>query len=107
MLSILPSIGIAMLVMGFIGFLGDSSERAIRFMNKVQKKIEKYPRLEKYGVASNFIFIMILGFYITPGVAIILGWSRSKSMAFMAGGIIFITTLIGLGTVGIIELFFV
>ncbi|UCH88463.1 MAG: small multi-drug export protein [Thermoplasmata archaeon] len=106
-LTILPCIGSCMLVIGLIGFLGDSSVRATRFLEKVQKRIEKYPRLQKYGVVSNFIFVMILGMYITPGVAIVLGWSRFRSILFMAAGISFITILIGLGTLGIINLFFV
>jgi hypothetical protein len=106
-LTFLPCTGLAMLVIGLLGFLGDASPRASKHLNKIQIKMEKYPRLKKYGVFSNFIFIMILGVYISPGISVILGWSRVRSIIFMAGGIAFITTLIGLGTMGIIDLFFV
>ena len=54
LIIVLPCIGLAMLVVGLLGFLGDSSARAKRFLAKVPAKIEKYPRLKKYGVASNF-----------------------------------------------------
>jgi hypothetical protein len=107
LLTVLPCIGFAMLVTGLLGFLVDSSGRATKFLERVQKRLDKYPRLKKYGVASNFVFIMILGMYLSPGISIIMGWSRVRSMAFMFGGICVITLLIGLGTLGIIELFFV
>jgi hypothetical protein len=106
-LTFLPCTGFGMLMIGILGFVGDSSERAKRFLKKVQKRVDKYPRLKKYGVASNFFFVMILGVYICPGISILLGWSRWKAIAYMMGGISFITILIGLGTIGIIDLFFV
>lgn len=107
LLTFLPCTGISMLIIGLLGFGGDSSERAVRFLNKIQNRIEKYPKLKKYGVISNFFFVMIFGVYICSGIAIILGWSRWRAIVFMAGGIGLITSLIGLGTMGIIELFFV
>ena len=106
-LTVLPCTGIAMLMIGVLGFLRDSSPRAIRILEKAQKKIENYPRFKRYGIASNFIFIILLGMYIGPGVAIILGWNRIQSVLFMFAGICFITFLIGLGALGIVELFFV
>jgi hypothetical protein len=106
-LTVLPCTGITMLMIGLLGFIGDSSPRVIKFLNKVQKWIDKYPKLKKYGVLSNFMFIMFFGAFITPGISIILGWSRSRSTLLMAAGICVITFLIGLGTIGIIEIFFV
>jgi len=107
LLTVLPCIGIAMLVSGVLGFLGDSSVRAQKFLKKVQKKLGKYKGLKRYGVASNFIFIIILGIYIAPGISIFLGWSKVRYITFMVAGICFITFLIGIATMGIIELFFV
>jgi hypothetical protein len=106
-LTFLPCTGLSMLVIGILGFTGDSSERAARFLKKIKDKIEQYPRLKKYGVISNFFFVMFLGVYICSGISILLSWSRWRSLAFMAGGIAVITLLIGLGTMGIIDLFFV
>jgi len=106
-LTVLPCIGICMLMVGVLGFLGDSSKRVRRFLDKVQKRVEKYPRLKRYGVISGFFLVMLTGVYIAPGISIILGWSRVRSVVFMAGGISFITLLIGLGTVGLIDLLFV
>ena len=107
LITVLPCTGLAMLVVGLLGFLGESSARAKRFLDKVPARIEKYPKLKKYGVASNFFFIMFLGVYIAPGVSLILGWPRGKSVLFMAAGICAITFAIGLATVGILELIFV
>jgi hypothetical protein len=106
LLTWFPCIGLCMLVFGILEFLKDSSKKATRFLEKAQKKIDRYPKLKKYGIASNFFFIMILGVYIAPGISIILGWPKGRSLVFMAGGIAFITALIGLGTMGIIDLFF-
>ena len=107
LLAFLPCTGLCMLIIGILGFVRDSSERVKRILKIIQKKIDKYPRLKKYGVASNFFFVMILGVYICPGISIILKWPRWKSLAFMAGGISVIILLIGLGTIGIIDLFFI
>jgi len=107
LLTVLPCTGIAMLMIGLLGFFSDSSPRAIKYLGKVKKWTEKYPKLKKYGIYSNFVFIMFFGAFITPGISIILGWSRSRSVAIMAAGICIITSLIGLGTLGIIALFFV
>jgi hypothetical protein len=106
LLTWLPCMGLCMLVFGILEFLKDSSKRATRFLEKAHKKIDKYPRLKKYGIASNFFFVMFLGVYIAPGITIILGWPKGRSLVFMGGGIAFITGLIGLGTMGIIDLFF-
>lgn len=107
LLTVLPCIGACMLVLGLLGHLGDRSERVKRFQGKVQGRLDKYPKLKRYGVASNFVFIIITGFYIGPGIAWILGWPRHSSLLMMALGIMSITMLIGLGTVGLVSLFFV
>lgn len=104
-LTVLPCIGLAMLMIGILGFLKDSSKRATKYLQKVQDRMDKYPRLKKYGVASNFVFIMFLGVYIAPGISIILGWPRGRSVFMMAAGISTITLLIGLATMGLFEIF--
>ncbi len=106
LLTVLPTTGICMLILGLLGHLGDRSPRARRFQASVQRRIEKYPRLKRYGVVSNFVFVMVTGMYIAPGIAWFLGWPRRASLLWMALGIASITALIGLGTVGIVSLFF-
>ncbi len=107
LLTVLPSIGICMLIFGLLSYLGEQSQRVTRFQGRVQKRMDKYPKLKRYGVVSNAIFVIITGIYIGSGIAWLLGWSRSLSLLMMTLGIVSITLLIGLGTVGIIELFFV
>lgn len=107
LLTVLPSIGICMLILGVLGHVGDRSPRVRRFQRSVQRRIEKYPRLKRYGVVSNFIFVMVTGIYIAPGIAWFLGWPRPVSLLMMGLGIVSITLLIGLGTMGIVSLFFV
>lgn len=104
LLTVLPCTGIALLLTGLLGFLGDSSPGATRFLEKVGKTIDRYPRLRKYGVASSFLFVMFLGIYIAPGISVLLGWPRERSVLLMAGGISFVTLLIGLAAVGVIRL---
>jgi hypothetical protein len=53
------------------------------------------------------VFVIITGIYIGSGISFLLGWPRALSLIIMAAGISFITMLIGLGTLGIVELFFV
>jgi hypothetical protein len=107
LLTVLPCIGLCMLVVGLLGFIGDTSVRVRRFLEKIQKRVDKFPKLKKYGVPSSFVFVMFLGIYIGPGISILLGWPRIQSVVFMAGGISCITLLIGLATIGVIDLFFV
>ncbi len=107
MLTVLPCIGICMLIMGLLGHIGERSERFTRSMGRVQGKIEKYPRLNRYGVISSFIFVINTGIYIGSGISFLLGWPRAKALLLMALGILTITLVIGLGTMGVVELFFV
>jgi uncharacterized membrane protein len=107
LLTVLPCIGICMLIMGLLNHFGERSERVVRFQGKVQKKIDKYPKVKRYGVVSSSLFVIFTGIYIGSGIAFILGWSPTKSLLYMALGIVAITTVIGLGTMGIIELFFI
>jgi hypothetical protein len=107
LLTVLPCIGLCMLVFGLLGFIGDNSVRVRRFLEKIQKRVDKFPKLKKYGVPSSFVFVMFLGIYIGPGISILLGWPRIQSIVFMAGGISCITLLIGLATVGVINIFFI
>ncbi len=107
MLTVLPCIGICMLIMGLLSYFGGRSPRFTGFLDKVQRKIEKYPRLDRYGVVSSSIFVIITGIYIGSGISFMLGWHKVKSLLFMGLGVISITIVIGLGTVGVIELFFV
>lgn len=107
LLTVLPCIGICMLVIGLLSHLGGRSQRVTRFQGRVQRSLDKYPKLKRYGVASNSLFVIITGVYIGPGIAWLLGWSRPLSLLMMALGVAIITFAIGLGTVGLIELFFV
>lgn len=107
LLTVLPSIGITMLVLGVLGHLGDRSQRVKRFQDRVQGRMDRYPKLRRYGVVSNFVFVIITGIYIGPGIAWFLGWPRPRSLLMMALGILSITVLIAMGTVGLISLFFV
>ena len=105
-LTVSPCIGICMLVIGLLEALGKRSERAMRFRERVQKKVDNYPKVRKYGVVSSSLFVIITGVYIGSGISYLLGWPKTKAMVFMSLGIGLITLVIGLGTVGILNLFF-
>ena len=107
MLTVLPCIGICMLIMGLLGYFGERSERFTGFLDKVQRKIGRYPRFGRYGVVSSFILVIITGIYIGSGISFLLGWHKVKALLLMALGIMTITLVIGLGTLGVVELFFV
>lgn len=106
-LTVSPCIGILMLVMGALDYLSGRSQRVTRFRGRVSDKLDKYPKLKRYGAMSNLLFVIITGIYIGSGIAILLGWPKAMSLMYMTLGIAFITALIGLGTVGIVELFFI
>jgi uncharacterized membrane protein len=105
-LTVSPCIGIVMLVMGALDYLSGRSERATRFRARVRAKIEKYPRPRRYGVVSNTLLVIITGMYLAPGIALLVGWPKTMSLLFMALGVVLITAVIGLATVGVIEVFF-
>jgi uncharacterized membrane protein len=107
LLTLLPCVGICMLVTGLLSYFSEGSERATRFLAKVQMRIDRYPKLRKYGVVSSAIFVIFTGVYIGPGISFLLGWSRFRSLLFMTLGVGLITTVIGLGTMGVLDLFFI
>jgi uncharacterized membrane protein len=104
-LTVSPCVGIIMLFMGVLDYLSGRSERVTRFRDRVATRIDKYPSLRRYGVVSNLLFVIFTGIYIASGIAILLGWSKAKSLLFMTLGITLVTGLIGLATLGIVELF--
>jgi len=105
-MTISVTFGICLSITGVLCFVGASSKKVAKFLASVQKKMEKYPKFMKYGPAANFLFIIMLGMYIAPGVSFLVGWSRARSAAFMLAGIATVTTLIAAATLGIIKLFF-
>jgi hypothetical protein len=106
-MTVSVTFGICLLITGVLCLLGASSKKVAKFLASVQRKMEKYPKFMKYGPAANFLFIIMLGMYIAPGVSFLVGWSRGKSAAFMLAGIATITVLIAAATMGIIYMFFV
>ena len=69
-MTVFPCMGIAMSVMGALDYFSGRSERATRFRSRVSARIDKWPRLRRYGVVSNFLFIIVAGIYIAPGIAL-------------------------------------
>jgi predicted Na+-dependent transporter len=68
--------------------LGASSERVAAFVEKVEKKTEKYPMIKKYGPITCILIAWIpgIGLYGTPVIAWMLGWKRIPSVICTAAG---------------------
>ena len=103
-LTVFPCVGLCMLMTGLLGFFMSSTPRSRKILASVRSRIDNSSVLRKYGIFSNFFFIIFLGVYIAPGVSVLLGWSRVRSVMLMTAGILFITLLISLATLGIIDL---
>jgi BASS family bile acid:Na+ symporter len=68
--------------------LGSSSKRVSAFIEKVEKKTEKYPMIRKYGPVTCILIAWIpgIGLYGTPVISWMIGWKRIPSVICTAAG---------------------
>jgi hypothetical protein len=65
--------------------IGKSSPRAARFLERVRGNYWSPPVIKKYGVFALVPGILIVGFYVCPAVAWLLGWERKIAFIVMMG----------------------
>ena len=82
------ALGITLTIFEICDSLAMSSERVRKWIDDMEKKTAKYPKIRKFGpVACTFIsWIPGIGLYGTPIVAWILRWKRVPSIFFTVIG---------------------
>lgn len=84
------AIGMVAALMELCDSLAMSSERVKDWIDRVGKKMEKYPAIRKYGAVSciGIAWIPGIGLYGTPIIAWILGWKRIPAVLFTTLGFV-------------------
>lgn len=82
------AVGVVLGIYEICRTLGASSQRVAAFVEKVEKKTEKYPIIQKYGPITCILIAWIpgIGLYGTPVISWMLSWKRIPSVVFTAAG---------------------
>ena len=84
------AVGIVVAILEICQSLAISSRRVKEWIDKVGKKMDKYPAIKKYGAISCIAIAWIpgIGLYGTPIIAWILGWRRLPAIIFTTIGFV-------------------
>lgn len=84
------SVGVVLAIFEICESLALTSERVSGWIDRVGRKMEKYPVIKKYGAISCTMIAWIpgIGLYGTPIIAWILGWNRYVSVVFTTIGFV-------------------
>jgi len=84
------AIGMVLAILEICESLALTSERVSGWIEKVGKKMERYPAIQKYGAISCTLIAWIpgIGLYGTPIIAWILGWNRWLVVVFTTAGFV-------------------
>lgn len=84
------AVGIVIAILEICQSLAMSSQRVNSWIDKVGKKMDKYPAIKKYGAISCIAIAWIpgIGLYGTPIIAWILGWKRIPAIVFTTVGFV-------------------
>ena len=82
------AVGVVLGIYEICRTLGASSKRVSAFIEKVEKKTEKYPMIRKYGPVTCILIAWIpgIGLYGTPVISWMPGWKRIPSVICTAAG---------------------
>jgi hypothetical protein len=79
----LVAAGIIYFQLSLFDHLGKTSPRIARFLERTRGKYGSSTLVKKYGIFALVPGILVLGFYICPAVAWLLGWDRKHSLLLM------------------------
>ena len=81
----LVAAGIIFFQLSLFDHAGKSSPRVTRFLERTRGKYGSSPFIKKYGVFALIPGILVIGFYVCPAVAWLLGWERRTAFIVMMG----------------------
>jgi|WetSurMetagenome_2_1015567.scaffolds.fasta_scaffold38930_3 hypothetical protein len=81
----LVAAGIIFFQLSLFDHIGKSSHRVAAFLERIRRKYGSSPYIQKYGVFSLVPGMIVLGFFVCPAVAWILGWDRKTAFIVMTG----------------------
>lgn len=81
----LEATGIIFFQLSIFDHIGKNSPRVARFLERIREKFGKSPYIKNYGVFSLIPGMLVVGFYVCPAVAWLIGWDRKTAFIVMLG----------------------
>jgi hypothetical protein len=81
----LVATGIIFFQLSLFDLAGKSSPRVAGFLERTRRKYGSSAYIKKYGVLALVPGILVVGFYVCPAVAWLLGWDRKSAFIVMIG----------------------
>lgn len=105
-LIVVTSVALSVVLLLFTIFeiIGEKSKRVSNFLSKSRAKADNSKLTQKYGIYGLVPGVIILGFYVCPAVAWVLGWRKDYATILIILGFVFISTIIMFTTIGGLEL---
>ncbi len=79
------ALGIIFIQLSLFDHVGKSSPRVAQFLERTRGNYGSSPVVKKYGVLALVPGMLVVGFYVCPGVAWLLGWDRKTAFIVMTG----------------------
>ncbi len=104
-LVVVTSVALSVVVLMFKIFdaIGEKSKRVSDFLSTSNEKAQSSKLIRNYGIYGLLPGAVILGFYICPAIAWILGWRRDHAVVLIIMGFLSISTIMLLATIGVLE----
>jgi hypothetical protein len=81
----LVAAGIIFFQLSLFDHIGKSSPRVRGFLEHTNRKYGSSPFVKKYGIFALLPGMLVVGFYVCPAVAWLLGWERKTAFIVMMG----------------------
>jgi uncharacterized membrane protein len=99
------ALGVTLFLFDLIDTLGEHSARVRGFLARSAERGRRSAVLTKYGIYGLVPCVMVLGFWVCPPVASVLGWKRATSIVLIMAGYLIASVATLALTLGILNLF--
>lgn len=100
------ALGVTLFLFDLIDTLGEHSARVKGFLARSAERGRKSALLSTYGIYGLVPCVMVLGFWVCPPVAGVLGWKRDMSIILIMAGFLIASVVTLALALGIADLFF-
>lgn len=99
------ALSVIILLMAVFDIVGEKSKKVSNFLSKAREKAKKTKVLQKYGAYGLVLAVPLLGFYVCPAIAWVMGWRRDHAISMIVTGFILASSIVLLAGMGLFKFF--
>ena len=101
---ICTALGITVFLFDLFDLAGERSRRVGSFLERSRRRAAGSRLLSRYGMYGLVPLVIVLGFYVCPAVAWVLGWDRRRSVLLIMTGCAVASVATVLVTMGVLDI---